>query len=119
MSTDFDAIVVGSGISGGWAIKELTERGLKVLLVERGPNTAHGQDDIGEGKAPWELPYHGSIPEDVLNQEYAIQQQCYALDDATKQFFVNDRKHPYITKKDKPFSNSYFPTLIASHPIFP
>ena len=104
MSTDFDAIVVGSGISGGWAIKELTERGLKVLLVERGPNTTHGQDYIGEGKAPWELPYHGSIPEDVLNQEYAIQQQCYALDDATKQFFVNDRKHPYITKKDKPFS---------------
>ena len=104
MSTDFDAIVIGSGISGGWAIKELTERGLKVLLIERGPNTTHGQDYVAEGKAPWELPYHGSIPEDILNQEYAVQQECYALDGATKQFFVKDKEHPYITKEDKPFS---------------
>jgi choline dehydrogenase-like flavoprotein len=104
MNSDFDAIVVGSGISGGWAIKELTERGLKVLLIERGPDTIHGEDYIGEGKAPWELPYHGAIPEDILSKEYAIQQQCYALNDATKQFFVNDHQHPYNTKKDKPFS---------------
>jgi len=104
MNKNFDAIVVGSGISGGWAIKELTERGLKVLLIERGSETIHGKDYVGEGKAPWELPYRGAIPEDTLNTEYFIQKQCYALNDATKQFFVNDRQHPYISDKKKPFS---------------
>ena len=104
MNKNFDAIVVGSGISGGWAIKELTERGLKVLLIERGSETIHGADYVGEGKAPWELPYRGAIPEDTLNSEYFIQKQCYALNDATKQFFVNDRQHPYISDKKKPFS---------------
>ncbi len=104
MNNNFDAIVVGSGISGGWAIKELTERGLKVLLIERGSETIHGADYVGEGKAPWELPYRGAIPEDTLNSEYFIQKQCYALNDATKQFFVNDRQHPYISDKKKPFS---------------
>tara|TARA_B100000959_G_scaffold204480_1_gene214257 strand:+ start:8387 stop:10084 length:1698 start_codon:yes stop_codon:yes gene_type:complete len=104
MNNNFDAIVVGSGISGGWAIKELTERGLKVLLIERGSETIHGADYVGEGKAPWELPYRGAIPEDTLNTEYFIQKQCYALNDATKQFFVNDRQHPYISDKKKPFS---------------
>ena len=104
MNNNFDAIVVGSGISGGWAIKELTERGLKVLLIERGSETIHGKDYVGEGKAPWELPYRGAIPEDTLNSEYFIQKQCYALNDATKQFFVNDRQHPYISDKKKPFS---------------
>ncbi|MEC9415357.1 MAG: GMC family oxidoreductase [Pseudomonadota bacterium] len=104
MNNNFDAIVVGSGISGGWAIKELTERGLKVLLIERGSETVHGADYVGEGKAPWELPYRGAIPEDTLSSEYFIQKQCYALNGATKQFFVNDRQHPYISMKKKPFS---------------
>ena len=53
-SNDFDAIVVGSGISGGWAAKELCEKGLKVALIERGKNTIHGKDYLGEGKAPWD-----------------------------------------------------------------
>ena len=103
-SNDFDAIVVGSGISGGWAAKELTEKGLKVALIERGKNTVHGKDYTGEGKAPWDLPYHGKIPEDTLNNEYFIQQQNYALNQSTKHFFVNDKENPYKTKLDKPFS---------------
>jgi choline dehydrogenase-like flavoprotein len=101
---DFDAIVVGSGISGGWAAKELTERGLKVLLVERGPNVTHGKDYVGEGKAPWEMPYRGRIPEEVVEREYAVQKDCYAFSDFTKQFFVNDRRHTYLTPEDKPFA---------------
>ena len=52
---EFDAIVVGSGMSGGWAAKELTERGLKVLLLERGRDVKHREDYVGEGKANWEL----------------------------------------------------------------
>jgi choline dehydrogenase-like flavoprotein len=55
-STSFDAIVVGSGISGGWAAKELSERGLRVLLLERGRNVEHIADYVNTRKAPWEYP---------------------------------------------------------------
>lgn len=104
MQHDFDAIVVGSGISGGWAAKELTERGFKVLLLERGPNVTHGADYIGEGKAPWELPYRGRVPEEFVDKEHFVQKECYAFNDATKHFFVNDRMHQYAVPEDKPFS---------------
>ena len=102
--SDFDAIVVGSGMSGGWAAKELTERGLKVLLLERGRNITHRQDYITEGKANWELPYRGQIPESVIDRDYSVQKDCYAFTDFTKHFFVNDRENLYLTSEDKPFS---------------
>jgi choline dehydrogenase-like flavoprotein len=101
---EFDAIVVGSGMAGGWAAKELTERGLKVLLLERGRNLTHGQDYVTEGKANWELPYRGQIPEAVVDRNYTVQKDCYAFTDFTKQFFVNDRDNPYSTPEDKPFA---------------
>ena len=100
---DFDAIVVGSGISGGWAAKELAERGLKVLLLERGRHVTHRHDYVTESRANWDLPYRGQIPEAELD-EYAVQKQCYAFNDFTKHFFVNDREHHYETPQDKPFS---------------
>jgi len=103
-SPEFDAIVVGSGISGGWAAKELTERGLKVLLVERGPHITHREDYSGEDKAPWEMPFAGRIPEEEANRDYFVQKDCYALEGATKKFFVNDRIHQYIHPKEKPFT---------------
>ena len=99
----FDAIVVGSGISGGWAAKELTERGLKVLMLERGRHVTHRQDYVTEGMGNWQLPYRGQIPEEKVSNDYAIQKDCYAFSDFTKHFFVNDREHPYSTPKDKPF----------------
>jgi len=104
MASDFDAIVVGSGISGGWAAKELTERGLKVLLLERGRHVTHREDYVTEGKGNWELPLRGQIPEAEEISDYAIQRLCYAFNDFTKHFFVNDREHPYITPDGKPFS---------------
>jgi choline dehydrogenase-like flavoprotein len=55
----YDAIVVGSGISGGWAAKELTEKGLKVLMLERGPNVVHKTDYKTATLAPWEVPHRG------------------------------------------------------------
>ena len=58
-STDFDAIVVGSGISGGWAAKELTERGLRVLVLERGGNIKHGEDYLGEHANSWQFEHYG------------------------------------------------------------
>ena len=104
MASDFDAIVVGSGISGGWAAKELTERGLKVLLLERGRHVTHRDDYVTEGKANWELPWRGQIPETMVERDYAIQKDCYAFTDFTKHFFVNDREHRYETPAGKPFS---------------
>ena len=101
---DFDAIVVGSGISGGWAAKELTERGLRVLLLERGPHVTHGEDYVTEGKANWELPYRGQVPESVVASDYEVQKDCYAFTDFTRHFFVNDRENRYQTPADKPFS---------------
>ena len=103
-STEFDAIVVGSGISGGWAAKELCERGLKVLLVERGRKVTHRADYETEFKGNWELPYRGQIPEELLESDYAVQRGCYAFTDFTRHFFVNDREHRYETPDDKPFS---------------
>ncbi|MBM38408.1 MAG: GMC family oxidoreductase [Woeseia sp.] len=104
LSNDFDAIVVGSGISGGWAAKELSEKGLKVLLLERGRNVQHRKDYSTEGKAAWEMPYAGQIPEALVDSDYPIQNQCYAFSDYTKHFFVNDREHPYCSPEKKPFS---------------
>ena len=102
-NTQFDAIVVGSGISGGWAAKELSERGLKVLLLERGPDVRHRNDYTGEGKAPWQLPYRDRVPEAVVARDYATQSRCYAFRDTTKHFFVKDSEAPYETPDDKPF----------------
>ena len=65
----FDAIVVGSGISGGWVAKELTEKGLKVLVLERGRNMEHGADYL-DGLMPWELPNGGKVPEDEIARDY-------------------------------------------------
>jgi len=100
---DFDAIVVGSGMSGGWAAKELTERGLKVLLLERGRNVEHRKDYTGEGKAPWQLPYRDRVPEPLVEKDYNTQSECYAFKDTTKHFFVKDSETPYVTPEGKPF----------------
>jgi choline dehydrogenase-like flavoprotein len=100
----FDVIIVGSGISGGWAAKEFCERGFKTLMIERGRVVEHRKDYIGEGKAPWELPNRGKVDNLLVQQQYNIQQQCYAFNDATKHFFGNDRDLPYTTAKDTNFS---------------
>lgn len=99
----FDAIVIGSGITGGWAAKELCEKGLKVLVIERGRPIEHRKDYITEGIKPWEMPFRNQVEKKVLDNEYYIQKKCYAFTDATKHFFVNDKDHPYATPKEKPF----------------
>ncbi|MEY4270010.1 MAG: hypothetical protein RLZZ58_1226 [Pseudomonadota bacterium] len=99
----YDAIIIGSGMSGGIAAKELCERGLKVLVLERGRKIEHGADYM-DGLMPWELPNNNQIPEDELAQHYAVQRGCYAVNAATKQFWVKDSEHPYTTPEGKPFS---------------
>src|ERR1700743_859394 len=99
MGNSFDAIVVGSGISGGWAAKELCEKGLKTLVLERGRNVEHVKDYTTAFKAPWDFPHH--LPNTRKDAE-EDPVQCDAYDEGNKHFFVRDRQHPYI--QDKPFN---------------
>ncbi len=91
----FDAIVVGSGISGGWAAKELTERGLKTLVLERGRNLRHIVDYTTALQDPWQLPYHNR-PTVQDRAAQPIQSTLYLYDQSTKQHFVNDLDNPYV-----------------------
>ncbi|WP_370335007.1 GMC oxidoreductase [Parvularcula marina] len=100
---DFDAIVVGSGISGGWAAKELCEQGFKTLVIERGQHVQHGAD-YQDFRNPWELDNRGRMPEDVLDKDYEIQRQCYAFNTANQHLFVKDSDHPYETPEGRPFN---------------
>ena len=99
---EFDAIVVGSGMSGGWAMKELCEKGLRTLVLERGGLVEHKKDYITEHKPPWELPHRGRVPPAVAAADYAIQRKTYAFSEATRHFFMNDRENPYV--QDKPYT---------------
>ncbi len=97
-SRTYDAIVVGSGISGGWAAKELTEKGLKVLLLERGRNVEHIKDYTGMNNNPWDRKYRGKIHPDVAKR-HPIQSQCYAFLEDNTDFWVDDIDHPYEEEK--------------------
>ena len=96
----FDAIVVGSGISGGWAAKELCEKGLKTLVLERGRDVPHKTGYPTATLNPWELEHHNRLPLSIT-KENPILSKCYAFDEATKDLFVKDKEHPYV--QEKPF----------------
>ncbi|MGR3811910.1 GMC oxidoreductase [Jiulongibacter sp. NS-SX5] len=96
----YDAIVIGSGISGGMAAKELCEKGLKTLVLERGRNVKHIEDYPTSMSNPWDFDHRGKMPlED--KKENPIVNKCYAYEKATEHFFVKDKEHPYI--QEKPF----------------
>lgn len=100
----FDAIVVGSGVSGGWAAKEFCEKGFKTLMVERGRKVEHRKDYPTEGKGPWEFPFRTRVENLLVKQNYPIQSQCYAFNDATKHFFANDREMAYSVEPGTEYS---------------
>ncbi|MDH3243026.1 MAG: GMC family oxidoreductase [Saprospiraceae bacterium] len=96
----YDAIVVGSGISGGWAAKELCEKGLKTLVLERGRMVRHIADYPTMNWDPWDLPYGDQLTPREIAEDYPVQHRtAYAVRQSTKHFFVNDRDHPYIQKR--------------------
>lgn len=96
----FDAIVIGSGISGGWAAKELCDHGLKTLVLERGRDVKHIKDYPTTTLDPWQMPHRGQLTTQ-LAKDNPIANRCYAFDENTQHFFVKDKEHPYI--QEKPF----------------
>lgn len=94
----YDAIVVGSGISGGWAAKELTEKGLKVLLLERGRNIEHVKDYTTAMKKPWEFEHRGRITE-AQKEVHPVQKRDYPYSEFNESFWVNDHDCPYTEVK--------------------
>ncbi len=96
----FDAIVIGSGISGGWAAKELCDLGVKTLVLERGRNIEHIKDYPTMTKNPWDFPHRIDEPLQVKKDNPVIS-KCYAFGEDTQHFFVKDKEHPYI--QEKPF----------------
>ncbi len=99
----FDAIVIGSGITGGWAAKALTEGGLKVLLLERGQNIEHRSGYKNEMRAPWELPFHGRGNASLWNQRYPIQQLSGHMDEWSQDYWVDDIDNPYSSVRSPGF----------------
>lgn len=100
MDNYFDAIVIGSGISGGWAAKELCEQGLKTLVLERGRDVKHIKDYPTATMAPWDFKYRGQVAREYQEQNPLISKAAGFADD-TKHFFIQDKDHPYI--QEKPF----------------
>jgi len=96
----FDAIVIGTGISGGWAMKELTEQGLKVLALERGGNREHLKDYDTAAKAPWDMRHRGRLTKGFV-EDNPILVRSGVVDEFTTKMFIKDKDHPY--KQDKPF----------------
>ena len=94
----FDAIVVGSGISGGWAAKELTEKGLKVIMLERGRDIKHGTGYTNTNKDPWEFPHRGGRTQQMI-KDYPVLKRDYVLNELNLDFWVKDSECPYTEVK--------------------
>jgi choline dehydrogenase-like flavoprotein len=94
----YDAIVIGSGISGGWAAKELTEKGLKTLMLERGENIEHVKDYKTATKAPWEFTHRGGRTQEMINN-YPVLKRDYPLSEKNLNFWVNEKESPYTEVK--------------------
>lgn len=96
----FDAIVIGSGISGGWAAKELCDHGIKTLVLERGRKVQHLVDYPTMMKDPWDFPHRNNLTQKI-KEENPVVSKCYAFREDAMHFFVKDKEHPYI--QEKPF----------------
>lgn len=95
----YDAIVVGTGISGGWAAKELCENGLKTLVLERGPMVKHREDYPTANMDPWDFPHAGNATREDIKQQEKQSRTGYTTGAASKHWFVNDLDHPYNETK--------------------
>ncbi len=94
----YDAIVVGSGISGGWAAKELTEKGLRVLMLERGRNIEHIKDYVNANKEAWDYPHRGGRTQQMI-ADYPVLKRDYPLNETNLDYWVNEKESPYTETK--------------------
>ena len=94
----YDAIVVGSGISGGWAAKELTEKGLKVLMLERGRNIEHIKDYVNANKEAWDHPHRGGRTQQMI-KDYPVLKRDYPLNETNLDYWAVDKDSPYVETK--------------------
>lgn len=101
-TTRYDAIVVGSGISGGWAAMELSRKGLRTLCLEAGRPIVPETDYV-EHVQPWELHFRGRGDRRKIAREQPEQRHCYACDEWSGKFFVSDLDNPYTYPEDRPF----------------
>ncbi len=95
---NFDAIVIGSGISGGWAAKELTEKGLKVLMLERGRNIEHIKDYVNANKEDWDYPHHDRKTQEMIANN-PVRNRDYPLNEKTYDMWVEEKESPYVEVK--------------------
>lgn len=98
----FDAIVIGSGVSGGWAAKELTEKGLKVLMLDRGVMVEHGEGYDFDGKPAYEIPARDMMPKALMESDYFIAKHGY-VSPSSRKFYNNDRLNPYAYGEGEKF----------------
>ncbi len=94
----YDAIVIGSGISGGWAAKELTEKGLKTIMLERGRNIEHIKDYVNANKAPWEFAHRGGRTTQMV-KDYPVLKRDYPLNETNLDYWASDKDSPYVEIK--------------------
>src|SRR5438034_6311794 len=102
MAKTYDAIVVGSGISGGWAAKELCEAGLETLVLEAGRPVNPDTDSV-EHVPVWQMKFRGNRDRKAMLVRQPVQRNCYACDELASKFFVDDLDNPYTTDESKPF----------------
>ncbi|HVX50901.1 MAG TPA: GMC family oxidoreductase [Chitinophagaceae bacterium] len=95
----FDAIVIGSGISGGWAAKELTEKGLKTLMLERGRDIKHIKDYVNANKGPWEFPHRPLYRTQQMISDYPVLKRDYPLSETNLDYWAVDKESPYTEIK--------------------
>ncbi len=103
----FDAIVIGSGISGGWAAKELTQKGLRTLMLERGRDVKHVTDYPTTMSSPWEMEHRGRLPLEVIAKNPVVAKTGYAFNEYGQQFFVKDEEHPFTQIKPFDWTRGY------------
>ncbi|MBA2498815.1 MAG: GMC family oxidoreductase [Chitinophagaceae bacterium] len=94
----YDAIVIGSGISGGWAAKELTEKGFKTIMLERGKNVEHIKDYTSANKELWEFPHRGGRTQQMI-EDYPVLKRDYPLNEMNLDWWANEKDAPYVEVK--------------------
>ena len=102
MADMFDAIVIGSGVSGGWAAKELTEKGLRVLMLDRGTMVEHRKDYTYDGKPAYQIPARDMMPRKLIESDYFIARYGY-VSPGSQKYYNNDRLNPYVYDEGEKF----------------